>query len=159
MLLLIKGDKMKKIIPIVTVLILCVMVVMIFNNKRNTFDLSDEIIQQPKEMTAEETIRLFFYYYNRGSDKVKELIDIDGEIEFLKASLLEDVRLIDVKYLRTENHPKDYNVYEVQYFNVMFNQSILHASKEVKYNTIDIGFRLVKEEKGSKWKIVWMGNG
>lgn len=148
---------MKKIMIIAVILIVCGLAITIVTNKSKTYGLPEDVIKGDKELTAEETIRLFFYYYNRNSDKLDQIIDIPGGLEFPPASLLENVYLIEINHLLTENRSDEQDLNEVQYFNVKYNIYLLYASRIERPETVDVDFTMVK--RNSKWVIVSIGNG
>jgi len=59
----------------------------------------------------------------------------------------------------TENQPNEWNVYEVKIMYVKYNHTLLIAQKSENEDTIDVDFKLIKENQDSEWKILAMGNG
>lgn len=105
---------------IVFFLIVLVCIFALIYNKSNRFWLSKEVVNLEKELSAEETIRLYFYYLNRGDDSISNILD-DGNSEnggwSYSVGLFEDAYIVDIKELSTENRPNELDAYEVKSFN------------------------------------------
>jgi len=147
-------------IPLLVVVI--AFVIVIFYNKNKAFGLSNEAINEEKQLSAEETVRLYFYYSNRRDNSADNLLDdrlFYGGSLLSSVSLFEDIKLIYLEELSTEKSPNEREVYEIKTFQVKFNCSFFIASGKESENTIDISFELIKQESDSPWKIISMGNG
>jgi len=157
---------MKKKFPIGLLIVLIILVgfsLRIFYNKNKDFGLPNDVKNIEKQLSAEETIRLHFYYSNRKDERVDDIIDttiLDDGIRVLDSvNLFEDIYLIDIKELSTEDQPNEWGVYQIKTYQVKFNCGVFIASKSENENTIDVDFILVKKEEDSPWKIVGIGNG
>jgi len=152
--------KLSVIIPLSVIAIAFIFV--IFYNRNEDFGLSNDAINAEKQLSAEETIRLYFYYSNRKDDSVSNILDdslVYDDLPLSSVSLVEDINLIHLEELLTENSPNELGVYEIKTFQVKFNCSFFIASGRESEDTVDIGFVLVKQESDSPWKIVSIGNG
>lgn len=134
-----------------------------------TYGLSQEVIQGEKAPTAEETIRLYFYYGNRNHfDEQKKLLteeeatnsDMIEEsngalmtaLEHGKDWLLKDVELINVRELEVSDG-EDSTL--VQEFKVETSEDYLRAPKEtVMWSLI---YRMVRTDDNRPWRIDEIG--
>ena len=155
--------KFSVITPYIPLLVIVIaFVIVIFYNKNKDFGLSNEAINAEKQLSAEETVRLYFYYSNRRDDSADNLLDdslADDEYRILESvSIFDDIYLIDIEEVSTEYRSDELDVYEKKSFIAKFNQRFFIASKSENENTIDnIEFVLVQQEKDSPWKIVSIG--
>jgi len=131
---------------------------LVFYMKTNDFGLSKEAINRQKNLTPEETIRLYLYYDNRHDDSITDLLQEADDLTF-SVEWYEDIRIISIEEVLTENQPNEWNVYEVKTMNVKFNHTLLIAQKSENEDTIDVDFKLIKEKQDSEWKILAIGNG
>lgn len=156
----IRSNNFKVLIIFLLIVIACVCA--LIYNKNKKFGLSSEAINLEKELSAEETIRLYFYCINRGDALINNILDDDnlgnGGWSY-SIGLFEDIYIVDIKELLTENSPNERDVYEIKYFQVKYNRNLFKASGTESENTIDFDFILVKQEKASPWKIISIGNG
>jgi|GEM_PF-944736 len=156
--------KFSVITPYIPLLVIIIaFVIVIFYNKNKDFGLSNDAINAEEQLSAEETVRLYFYYSNRRDDSVDSILNdnlADYEYRILKSvSIFDDIYLIDVKELSTEYSPNERGVYEIKTFHAKYNYSFFIASGKESENTIDFDFELIKQESDSPWKIVSIGNG
>ena len=155
--------KFSVITPYIPLLVIVIaFVIVIFYNKNKAFGLSNEAINEEKQLSAEETVRLYFYYSNRRDDSADNLLDDSlfyGGSPLSSVSLFEDIKLIYLEELSTEKSPNERGVYEIKTFQVKFNCSFFIASGKESENTIDVNVVLVKQESDSPWEIIAIGNG
>lgn len=125
-----------------------------------TFGLSQEVIEGTAEPSAEETIRLYFYYSNRRNRKaVGQILNQHCE-DMLSGSWLDDLELLEMKDAGAWESPEEMgDVYQVWDYYVTYNQSILYAPKRETGNSESFRFVLVQEKKNGPWKIATIGHG
>ena len=166
---------MKRKIPvgrIVLILAIVAFVSLIFYNKNKDFGLSREAKNLERQLTAEETIRLYFYYCNRRDASADSLVldnslADNGDCQLLDSTpwfddvawLFKDICLIEVNELLTKDQPNDLGVYQEKAFQVIYNVNYFKATKKESDYTVNTGFVLVREEQDSAWEIIIIGNG
>jgi len=64
--------------------------------KTNDFGLSKEVINRQKNLTPEETIRLYLYYANRHDDSITDLLQEADDLTF-SVEWYEDIRIISIE--------------------------------------------------------------
>lgn len=131
-----------------------------------TFGLSQEVISGTIEPSAEETIRLYFYHSNRqDKDGVRQLLAKNCTADcydwFMGPNyFFENLKLVKIGSFSTWDNPKEVgDVYRVEECQVIYNQSILHASQKETNASENYRFILVQEKKGGAWKIYSIGKG
>ncbi len=112
-----------------------------------TFGLSEDVIGGSVKPDAEETVRLYLYYCNRGEWKAADELTT-GYMTY--KIWFPSIHLLSLKYVGVFDD-KSYC------FNVIYNEAHIYAPTSENDNTIDFDFNLIETEGG--WKITAIGNG
>lgn len=126
-----------------------------------TYGLSQDVIEGTVEPSAEETIRLYFYYSNRRNHKaVEQLLQSPHVNIFAHHAWWDDLKIVSIDDGDTYHNAGEWgNAYEVVTYEVDFNEGFLVvSSKEGKNSDYDT-FTLIQKEKGDPWKIESIGKG
>lgn len=124
-----------------------------------TFGLSEDVIAGKTEPSAEETIRLSFYYpqHNNYEEEVqlytKSEVKFSARWAYFMDWLFKDAKLVEVQAIQSED-PK-----HKQCFDVMYNEDTFWVSDQKDSNTVDVEYDLVRENADSPWRINYIGSG
>ena len=151
----------KKVMIWVTVIVVLVgaITALRVSSWNRTFGLSQEVIAGERTPTAEETIRLYFYYSNRRDrDAVEQLLTDHCVHVFSAHTWWEDLELVEIEDAGTwESSDKIEDDDRVWYYFATYNHSIVHALKQETSNSRSYLFILVQEKKNGPWKIKSIG--
>ena len=121
-----------------------------------TYGLSEDIIAGETEPTAEETIRLYFYYSNRCShDAANQLLTKECNRAFLDHAWWQDLKL--VKISEPEKSARAEGVYQAVDIEVEYNERGVWASLKENRNTGYFNAVVVRENENTPWRIQSMG--
>lgn len=116
--------------------------------------------------TAEETIRLYFYYSNRQNwEKAKKLLgahcdDVLSEGYFEDLNMLGALKLLEMQDDGVWETPEEIGTYyQVWDYNVTYNQSVLYAASWETRKSECYRFILAQERQDGPWMIYSIGHG
>ena len=131
-----------------------------------TYGLSAEVIAGERTPTAEETIRLYFYYSNRQNwEKAKKLLgahcdDVLSEGYFEDLNMLGALKLLEIQDDGVWETPEEIGTYyQVWDYNVTYNQSVLYAASWETRKSECSRFILAQERQDGPWMIYSIGHG
>lgn len=131
-----------------------------------TYGLSAEVIAGERTPTAEETIRLYFYYCNRqNGEKVQQILgakceDVISESYFEDLKILGALKLLEIQDSGAWETPEEIGAfYQVRDYYVTYNQSLLYASSRETAGSECYRFILAQERQDGPWMIYSIGHG
>mgnify|MGYP001213391894 CR=1 FL=1 len=108
------------------------------------YNISRDVIKNPKNLTIEETIGLFFYYSDNCDLKIDKLWTAEQQDSFSDNEAFDGKDVTTIKSIRHEKDDKSEHKFLVEY-----------KSKKEKHGYIE--FTLVQEQ--GEWKISSAGRG
>ena len=131
-----------------------------------TYGLSQEVLAGDRAPTAEETIRLYFYYCNRqNGEKVQQILgakceDVISESYFEDLKILGALKLLEIQDSGAWETPEEIGAfYQVRDYYVTYNQSLLYASSRETAGSECYRFILAQERQDGPWMIYSIGDG
>lgn len=158
----------KKIVVWVVIIVVLVggLLALRISSWNQTFGLPQDVIAGKVEPSAEETVRLYFYYRNRCDHNAAKQLETDrlqttdSEQAFGDHAFWDDLKLLSIKHINTYSDAKEWgNAYKVMIYEADFNEGVLYvSSKGTKDSDFD-SFIMIQAKKGDPWKIDSIGKG